>query len=205
MKKHFTFTIKNKLIIGLSLCALIMVAIGCMGVYGQNQIDGDITDMYQGDLQPILYVGHIRDGLHQNVTELDQLVLGRDVKAVAAVKAFVAQNNADIDKTWNIYYPMIASDRERKAADAVAGYRKQLDALTATVLSDAAQGKFDTDVLVNEGSYEKLFTQAMKSVEVLYAENKDQAQQSYDDAQHAFRRIWLTMVGVIAFGFVLLL
>ena len=204
MKKHFTFTIKSKLIIGLSLCALIMVAIGCMGIYGQNQIDGDVADMYQGDLQPILDIGHVRDGLHQNVTELDQLVLGHDAKAAAAVKTFIAQNNAQIDKTWSAYYALIASDRERKAADAVVGYRKQLDAMAATILDDAAQGKFDTEFLVNEGGYEKLFTQAMNNVEVLYAENKDQAQQSYDDAQRAFHRIWLTMVGVIAFGFVLI-
>lgn len=209
MKKRIALTIKNKLVIGLSLCALIMVTIGCAGIFGQSQINSDITDIYQGDIMPILDIGRVRDGLHQNAAELYKLLVAHDGKdddkEVAAAKALLTQNNAEMDKAWNAYYPLIASDSERKAADAVAADRKQLNALAATVLSDAAHGKYDNGVMANGGSYKKLLTSAMDNVEVLYSENRGQAEESYNHAQDSFRHIRLTTIGVIVAGFLIIL
>ncbi|HKT27264.1 methyl-accepting chemotaxis protein [Dyella sp.] len=205
MKRRITFTIKHKLIIGLSFCALIMVTIGCAGIYGQKQINQDVADIYQGDVQPLLYISHVRNGINQNLVELNKLLLSHDGKSIAAFKASMAQNNTDMDRAWNTYYPLIDSPRERSAADVVAASRKLIDQVTANALSDMAQGKFDTDVFASGGAYEKAFNTAMVNADVLYQENKAQAEDSFNHAEASFHRILLTTVGIIAAGFLVIL
>lgn len=205
MKRRITFTIKHKLIIGLSFCALIMVTIGCAGIYGQKQINKDVADIYQGDVQPLLYISTVRNGINQNLVALNKLLLSHDSKGTAAFKASMAQNNADMDRAWNTYYPLIDSPRERNAADRVTASRKEIGEVTASALADMAQGKFDTGVLASGGAYEQPFKSAMLNADVLYQENKAQAEDSFNHAEASFHRILLTTMAFIAAGFLVIL
>jgi methyl-accepting chemotaxis protein-1 (serine sensor receptor) len=205
MKSTFTLTIKNTLIIGLALCALIMLVIGGIGIYGQSRINGDVGDIYQGDIQPILAITSVRSGLNQNLIELDKLLLAHDGNGVTAVRSLMAQNKARMDLAWNSYYPQIDSARERQAADAVAAQRQQLDSLTAGLLSDLAQGRFDAGMLAKGGAYERAFDAAMTHVEILFEENRRQAEASYVHAQATVRSARLISIVTIACGFMLIL
>ncbi|MBE1163001.1 methyl-accepting chemotaxis protein [Dyella acidiphila] len=205
MKRRFSLTIRHKLILGLSLCALIMVGIGCMGIYGQSQSNGDISDIYEGDVKPILDIGRVRNGLSQNLLALNKLMLTHDAKGAAQAKDFIAKSDAGMNEAWGEYYPLIDSARERQAADAVAAARKQIDGIAATVLSDAAQGKFDVDTLAEGGAYAKLFTTALENVDVLYSENQDQAEESYKSAEDSFRHTRMFTIGIIAGGFLIII
>jgi methyl-accepting chemotaxis protein len=205
MKRRFSLTIRHKLILGLSLCALIMVGIGCMGIYGQSQSNSDISDVYEGDVKPILDIGRVRYGLNQNMLALNALMLAHDSKSVADAKTAITQHNADMDEAWSAYYPLIDSQRERAAADNVAAMRKKLDAMTDTLLSDAAQGKYDTDTLAKGGAYAAAFKSAMENEDILYSENQDQAEDSYKHAEDSFHRTRLVTISIIAGGFLIIL
>lgn len=205
MKRRFIFTIKLKLILGLSLCALIMLGIGGMGIYGQSQSNSDISDIYDGDVKPILDVSRVRDGLSQNLLALNTFMLSHDGKGIVQTKDLIAHNDADMNEAWGVYYPLIDSQRERAAADAVAAARKQIDGITATMLHDAEQGKYDTDTISDGGHYAVLFKSAMASVAILYSENKNQAADSYNSAEESFRRTRMVTVGIIMGGFLIIL
>jgi methyl-accepting chemotaxis protein len=204
MKRNFNMTIRHKLIVGLSLCALIMIGIGGMGVYGQSQSNGEISDIYEGDVIPILDIGRVRDGLNRNLLALNALIIAHDSKGVAEAKKLIAENDAGMNDAWNAYYPLINSPGERQAADAVAAARKQIDGITSTMLSDAGQGKYDFAIVADGGAYAKLFESAMNNVGILYSENKDQAKDSYKGAEESFRHTRLVTFSMIACGFLII-
>ena len=197
MKQRITWTIRTKLIIGLSLSTLVMIIIGSIGIRGQSQSNANTSDIYLSDVQPILDIATVKQGVYDTRLALTQLLLTRDLQQMAAVRQRIAKNHEAVDKAWAAYYPLISSDRERQAADAFAADRKRVAALTQQVLADVEQSHADAALAVQAGEYSVLADRMNQDVDVLFEENEAQAKASYESSQASFEhtRSW-TMVAI---------
>ena len=204
MKPRLTLTIRNKLIFGLGLCALIMLGVGWLGIHGQGQSNSNTSDIYLGDVQPILDIAKVRQGTYENRITVGQTLSMRNAGAVAASRNTIAMDSAAIDQAWAAYYPLISSDRERQHADAFAAKRKQAADILKNILDLAAAGQFDDALKLQNQAYAGLFHEMMGDIDVLYEENQNQAADSYRSSQQSYRHTRLATFIALALGLALM-
>jgi methyl-accepting chemotaxis protein-1 (serine sensor receptor) len=192
MQQRATWTIRTKLIIGLGLSTLVMIIIGGIGIRGQSQSNANTSDIYLSDVQPILDIAAVKQGVYDTRIALAQLLLTRDTQQLAAIRRRIAQDHQVIDKAWAAYYPLISSDRERQAADAFAADRTRVAALTQQALNDLEQKHADAALAIQAGEYTQLADRMNRAADILYEENEAQAKASYESSQSSFQhtRSW---------------
>ncbi|HEY9133720.1 MAG TPA: methyl-accepting chemotaxis protein [Dyella sp.] len=200
MKRRFTLTIRNKLILGLGLCALIMLGVSWLGIHGQGQSNANTSDIYLGDVQPILDIAKVRQGTYENRVTLGQTLSMRNAAEVAASRSKIAADNATIDQAWAAYYPLISSDRERHYADAFAATRQRTADILQQILALAADGRFDEALKLQSQTYTGLFREMMNDIDVLYEENQNQAADSYRSSQRSYAHTRLATLTALALG-----
>ena len=201
-------TIRSKLITGLTACSVLMLGIGLVGAHGERSINANTLEIYQEDLIPILRITDTRQSVHAGETALDEMLLQRTAKAVDAARKRIAADKATADAAWAAYYPMISSDAERRAADAVVVLRKTLDRLNQSALKAAEHGDFEPSHSVAGTDYVAALKEFSERVGVLYSENLDQARESYVSSQSAFHRTliasWVAIVAGLSIALLLL-
>lgn len=200
-----SLTIRAKLIAGLSACSLLMLGIGLIGAHGERNININTLDIYQGDLIPILHITDARQSVHADETALDEMLLKRIPSAVDAARARIESDKSSADAAWAAYYPMISSDVEREAADAVVGLRRKLDDMNRQALTAAAKGDFDPAHSVASADYVATLKSFSERIGILYAENLGQARDSYESSQVAYRRTLIVSAIAIVAGLLIAL
>lgn len=203
MLKSFTSTIRAKLVIGLSTCSLIIVGVGALGAYGQRAANANTSEIYNGDMVPILRITEFRQQIHADETAVSAMLISRTEASVAAARASLKKDGLAADMAWNAYAPLIDSPSERGAADKVVSARARLMAFHRAALERAGRGDFDPTSSITSSEYIAASADLQANIGQLFAENLDQAHTSYLQSQIAYRRT-LTALGLtIAAGLVL--
>jgi methyl-accepting chemotaxis protein len=183
-----SLSIRALLITGLTACALLLLIVGGLGVFGQQEVNANTLEIYQGDLVPILQLARVRQSLTDNSLALTQVLVAKNHDALTAAQLTIKRDNVADDAAWSAYYPEIASASERSAADAVAVDRKRINQLNQAALDAAGRGDFDPDHSVENESYRASLARAASGLDTLFNENLAQAHGSYTQSQVVYRR-----------------
>lgn len=204
-KKNVALSIRLKLMLGLGLSALIMLGVGYLGVHGESQSNANISDIYLTDVQPILDIAKVRQSVDANQIALARVLIERSTDRLSNATKEMRERAAAEQKAWHHYYPMISSERERKAADAFVADLTEVSAANERALTLAAAKDFDGMAQVLGEAYQRTAARMDESIDVLYDENEQQANASYLSSEKSFEITRWGTLAALAMGLTLML
>ncbi|MET0331425.1 MAG: methyl-accepting chemotaxis protein [Dyella sp.] len=194
-------TIRNKLIIGLALCAAVLLAVGAIGIDGQTRGNAGTAAIYNTNLEPILRIAEISEIEATYRTAIFRLILDGKASQSATLSPQISGWNRQIDAAWDGYYPAdISTDVERRAALEFIASRKRMDAIYTQIVQHVSDNDFagaqrlQTEALMPE------YTTMVSATSNLLAENKREAQETFGIMERSLAKTRLVSVFTIAAG-----
>ena len=206
MQHRIELTIKQKLIFGLSLCAVAMLAVGTFGFIGQRESHHAAESIYVENMGSVLQIARTRNLLMDNRVAVNAMLVRRQPALVKGYVDGFEQRRTEINRAWSSYYPAhVSNDIERQAALDFIAARKQVDESLSETLRMAQQNDFEgsTAYFIHEAAprYDRLLT----AVDRLFATNESQAQVAYEASGKAFGRTQTASAAAIAIGMALMI
>lgn len=111
-------TIKARLIVAMSLLSLLAIVIGVTGLVAVSAVNKGVNELYNGELQPALWLAKIRVLVRANALALDEALLNPTVDRIEKSSAIFRDNKAKIDESWKKINDVKLTDEEHKTFDA---------------------------------------------------------------------------------------
>jgi methyl-accepting chemotaxis protein len=159
---------------------LLMAVIGIVGVRGMQTI-------YAVNTVSMIHLGEALDGLHWRRSNiLLGLAAASETEAKAPFEAAAAAATK-LDTTWNAYQSSLSGERLRRA-ESFAGAWKAFHESSGKTIALAKGGDYENAVENNKGDAKQKFDAALKAIQVLMAQEKE-------DAGHSVNRaVWVMSV-----------
>ena len=106
--------IRKKLLIGFSLSALFTIIAGSGGLYSSSKLGGMLTEMYSGDLVPVVLLADANKNFLMKSRGCYRLIIENDEKEMKSIVAHVDDYTKVIDGSMAKYKAMIDNDEERQ-------------------------------------------------------------------------------------------
>ncbi len=148
-----TFSIRNLLLLSLTLMFGALVALGGAGWFFVGQMNSDVEAMYFEEFTPVIQLKAVSDAYAVGVVDTAHKVRNGNIKADAA-RATLEKARGDAKKNWSAYSAKLKDDAKRRLAQDVTARIAAAEALAARLDSALASGdKAALDRLVVEDMY----------------------------------------------------
>ena len=194
-------TIRTKLVAGLLACAVVLLAVGGLGIRGQSHSNADARTIFEQNLEPVLHIAKVRGAEFASLEAIDRLLISRNLQGVQAAQQQVARQKGLVDEAWSAYYPQhVSAGDERAAADAVQADRRLIDKAAATLFEQMARGDFAAAAATHAQLYVPAYETLMLGTGRLFELNERQARDAFADSQRSFHATRLESLVAIALG-----
>ncbi len=200
-------SIKSKLIIILLVGCISVVISGALGLVGMKSSDNEIESIYNENLINVAQITHIMSLMRDNRIQL-LLALQHDPKNPDLVKRHdhpltmhtdqVMKNIQEITKTWDEYLKATQTPEEKKVTEDFTEKRGKFVKEGLLPTREALlSGDFDQAALLTLTKVNPLFAPANEVAQKMLDNEKQQAKQSYVDAEHNFKTTMLEVIAAI--------
>ena len=204
--KSLQFTIRAKLMIGLALCAAVLILVGWVGVHGLERSNASVDSIYADNLGPILQLAEARSLEYENRLSINEMLLRKDALAVSPIQQILISRNAAVDKAWGTYYPaFVSGEEEEVTARGFMLARQRTDKAVAHVMQLASQNHFDEADQAFEHEVTPHYDAMLKAIKNVFDINHAQAKQAYEDSGRLYARVRLLSIIVIGAGLCIML
>jgi methyl-accepting chemotaxis protein-1 (serine sensor receptor) len=199
-----SLTIKARLIGTMVLIAMMLFAVGAMGIIGLQNTNGALEQVYSNQLVSAIAIGESQARLLQARTVLDRAVLRIDAPDIEEIVKRGEGFHEQSEKAWQKYLALPANSVEKRLSDDVAAKRAAyfkeggqplIAAIRAKQRAEAERLLFD--------KVQPLFAALNTSADALSAFQMKTASQSYDASQSAYATIRVTTIAGILVGLIM--
>jgi len=137
MNSRFLRSIKFKIFLAFALCIAIMFALGGAGIYSLSRSNGNLKDVYESNVLPILDISSVlADELDVRI-RIRNLAVEQDATKAANLTARIKADEQDASQHWTAYYPgNVSSGDEKAVADRIDQLMKQTDNSVAGIMAN---------------------------------------------------------------------
>ena len=192
-------TIKGRLTILLGFLSLMLVAIGGLGIYGMNQNNHGLLNVYEERTVPTSELADIRTLIMRNRMLALDAINDPATEVIRDSAADIEANQARISSLWNSYRSGDISERETELATEFEAAQRVFveDGLQATMAALKA-GQLETGFNTAFEVMEPAFEPVLESADALMTYQMEQAQAEYEAATALFQTIrGITIAAVI--------
>jgi methyl-accepting chemotaxis protein len=196
----FNLTVKAKLFATLALTALVMIAVGAVGLSGTRTSNQHLDAIFSNRFMPTGWVGTIESSEREVLTKAEDAVIRQDAAAVKAALDLFKEKDAANKELWDKLQSTDLTSKERQIADTFSRYGAEVMSLTEEALVAAQAGTFDKaeSLLIEKArpTYDKL----NGTSEALLKMQIDVAQEMRTAADVSFKRTTGFIFGAIILG-----
>jgi methyl-accepting chemotaxis protein len=196
-------TVKAKLFATLALTALVMIAVGVVGLSGTRSSNHDLDSIFSNRFMPTGWVGTLESSERELLTKAEDAVIRQDAGAVRNVLAMVTDRKASNKELWEKLQATELTSKERTVADNFSRYGAEVMSYVEDALLAAQGGTFDkAEALLIEKArptYDKL----NETSESLLKLQIEVAQEMRTAAEAGFKRTTAIIIGAIVLGIAL--
>ncbi len=192
-------TIKGRLTILLGFLSHMLVAIGGLGIYGMNQNNHGLLNVYEERTVPTSELADIRTLIMRNRMLALDAINDPATEVIRDSAADIEANQARISSLWNSYRSGDISERETELATEFEAAQRVFveDGLQATMAALKA-GQLETGFNTAFEVMEPAFEPVLESADALMTYQMEQAQAEYEAATALFQTIrGITIAAVI--------
>ncbi|WP_323135359.1 methyl-accepting chemotaxis protein [Dyella silvatica] len=195
------WTIARKLIIAMSICALVLIGVGVLGMLELNSSNRDLGQTYNGNMLPVMHISSVKDLQGELRTQLDLAVIKHDKVLAQQLQAQWPATRKAMDAQWSAYYPTwIASALEQQQADRYAPLRHRFDDTVGRLFSLLEHDDFAAAGQLIATDLTTTSTEMRGVLSGLLKINADQVSESYAAAQARAVRVRILVAACIVFG-----
>lgn len=145
-------TVRFKLVAAMSVCAAMLILMGCYGCITMSKLSGLVNSEYEGTVVPIEDLSGVRSAENNIKLQIRNIQLSKNRDEIDRAKRAIRDDVERATKLWRDYYPTRVTDpEERTMANAVDATLPQAHELS------------DRVVAALEGGDEKQASDTMKS------------------------------------------
>jgi methyl-accepting chemotaxis protein len=198
-------TVRFKITLTLTLCIILMIAIGGFGGVGLSRINALVTQMYAGTTIPIVDLNEVRAAQLEMRLQYHRMLLQDDPDVTLQATAAIKKASQAMHKAWHDYYPArVADGPERVVADKINKEMPLFDASTDAIVT-AAKASMRSSALQRE-SQDYPATAALSSdIENDIVINQKQGLVSVDQSATAYRNVRLAAAALVVAGLLIAL
>ncbi|MBT2785530.1 MULTISPECIES: methyl-accepting chemotaxis protein [unclassified Halomonas] len=201
-------SVKLRLAVSLSVCILMLIVVGTLGLYSLSKTNVALNTTYEGN---VLKLG--------DLLKINQAVLGNRVKVTAeqrdrnpasaiTTKQEVAENDAIIDAAWGNYFPArVSNDQERAIANefitALASLRDGIDQINTAMIDNDFEAAREIATTTLRAEYPKVLTAIQQLIDLNSTQAAAANQQSSSDYVWTRNVVIGVMAAAVIFGILL--
>jgi methyl-accepting chemotaxis protein len=193
-------TVKAKLFATLAFTAVVMIAVGAVGLSGTRSSNKDLDSIFSNRFMPTGWVGSIESIERDLLTKAEDAVIRQDAAAVKATLAMLKERHVETASLWEKLDSTELTTSERQLADTFSRYGNEVMAYVDDALTAAQAGTYDkAEALLIEKarpSYDKL----TGTSEALLKAQIGVAQEMRTQAEAGFKRTTAVIIGAILLG-----
>lgn len=193
-------SVKAKLYSTLAVTALIMTAVGVVGLTGTKSSNGDLDAIFSNRFMPTGWVGTIESHDRELLTRAEDVVIRQDANAVRASLDLLKEREVEVKALLTKLQATELTSNERVIADNFARHGTEVMAYVQEALLAAQAGTFDKaeSLLIEKArpTYDKMTGDS----EALLKTQIDVAQEMRTKADAAFKRSTAVIIGAILLG-----
>jgi methyl-accepting chemotaxis protein-1 (serine sensor receptor) len=196
--------ISTRLVILICVLSVMLIGIGCIGLYGINQANGALKRVYQDRTAPMGQVAEIQRLLLSNRLAIANTLLDPTPSVIAQNTDELQANIAAIAKVWDVYIATTLTVDEARIAKQFADDRTRFvqqglrPAVAALRANDTAQAR---QLVVDR--IRPLYIPVATGIAALMKLQLDVAKQEFDDATARYNTIFTLAVSSIFAGVLL--
>ena len=202
-RKFADLKLKAKLLVAMTMLALIMLLIGVLGLYGINSSNQGLLTVYEDRTVPLMDLGKIIDKI--NLVRLNAVMASnasnQDVVKDAAAKT--RERDKEIAELWTKYVATTLTPEEKLLADAFAKQYKAYQESRDVTMSAAAEGNFEAARANAAKDAGPKYAVARETIFKLIELQGAVAKQEFAKAQAQFELIMKIALSAMAFGLLL--
>ena len=196
-------TVKAKLFATLALTAIVMIAVGAVGLSGTRSSNHDLDSIFSDRFMPTGWVGQIESVERELLTKAEDVVIRQDAAAVKDTLRLMKERQAETQVLWDKLQATELTPKERQIADSFSRYGTEVMALVEDALNNMQAGQYDkAEALLIEKArptYDKL----TGTSETLLKAQIEVAQDMRNVAEASFKRTTAVIIGAIVIGIAL--
>ena len=196
----FNMGVKAKLYSTLALSAILLVAVGAVGLSGTKSSNRDLDAIFSNRFMPTGWVGTLESHDREILTKAEDVVIRQDAGAVKAALDLVKERESTMKELWSKLQATELTPKERQIADEFGRHGNDVSSFVQDALLAAQAGTFDKaeSLLIEKArpAYDKM-TEASES---LLKAQIEVAQEMRTGAEKEFERNSAIIIGAIVIG-----
>jgi methyl-accepting chemotaxis protein len=190
-------TIRFRLLAAFSLLAVMLCAVGAIGLNGTSQSNRDMGQVYRERLVPVSRLGEINSLMRQNIQELIVVTIARPMpEQVAKYIERVRGNARRIDALLAEFRSASMAEEERQLAEEWVRQRGEfVDKGLVPAIAALEGGSFNDAEDIILGIAVKRFAKAQAALESLIELQLDNAERLYDDSEERYASLRTLVIG----------
>jgi methyl-accepting chemotaxis protein len=196
-------TVRFKITLTLTICIILMIAIGGFGGVGLSRINALVTQMYNGTAMPIIDLNEVRASQLEIRLQYHRMLLQDDPEVTLQATAAIKKARETMHKAWQDYYPArVADGPERTVADKINKEMPLFDASTDAIVT-AAKASMRSSALQRESqdypATAMLSSNIVNDIDII----RQQGLASVDQSAAAYRNVRLVAAALVAAGLII--
>jgi methyl-accepting chemotaxis protein len=196
----FSISVKAKLLTTLAIAAVVMIAVGVLGLSGTKSSNGHVDALFSNRFMPTGWVGEIESLERVVLEKAEDAVIRQDAGAVRLALDLLAEHTAKVQELLKKLQATELTDKERALVEQFASHGEAVVRALQEALLAGQSGTFDKaeSALIERArpTYEKLTA----SGDELLKTQINVAQEMRSDANVTFKRNTAIITGAIAIG-----
>ncbi|MGN6579051.1 MAG: methyl-accepting chemotaxis protein [Bordetella sp.] len=193
-------TVRFKITLTLTLCIILMAAIGGFGGVGLSRINALVTHMYSGTTIPIIDLNEVRASQLEMRLQYQRMLLQDDPDVTLQATAAIKKAGESMHKAWHDYYPArVADGPERAVADKINKEMPLFDASTDAIVT-AAKASMRNSALQRENQDYPATAALAGDIANDIDISRQQGLASIDQSAAAYRNVRLVAAALVAAG-----
>jgi methyl-accepting chemotaxis protein len=193
-------TVKAKLFATLALTAVVMIAVGVVGLSGTRSSNHDLDSIFSDRFMPTGWVGEIESVERELLTKAEDVVIRQDAAAVKDTLRLLKERQTEMQGLWDKLQATELTPKERQLADSFSRYGTEVMSLVEEALNNMQASQYDkAEALLIEKArptYDKL----TGTSETLLKAQIEVAQDMRNVAEKNFKSTTAVIIGAIVIG-----
>src|SRR6188768_3424596 len=136
-------SVKAKLYVTLTISAIILVAVGVVGLSGTKSSNHDLDAIFSNRFMPTGWVGALESHDREILTKAEDVVIRQDAAAVKAALDLVKEREGEVKELWSKLQATELTSKEREIADNFGRYGNEVLGYVQEALLAAQAGTYD--------------------------------------------------------------
>jgi len=196
----FNLTVKAKLFATLALTAVVMIAVGAVGLSGTKSSNKDLDAIFSNRFMPTGWVGAIESTERELLTKAEDVVIRQDAASVKETLRLLKEKQTTMNALWDKLQATELTSKERQIADSFSRHGNEVMSFLEEALLAAQAGTYDKAEKLLIESARPTYDKLTGASEMLLQAQIDVAQEMRTTAEADFKRTSAVIVGAIVIG-----